>query len=79
MNARICAPMIYGTDVRGFVLFGSKPEGADFRPDEVELIGWATVQVGLDLHALRIEQLEHSTAALRQEITVLRSLVPRPA
>jgi len=78
LQASLCAPMTYGSDVRGFVLFGSKPDGADFRPDEIELIGWATVQVGLDLHALRIEQFEHITAALRQEITVLRSLVPRP-
>ncbi len=71
--------MTYGSDVRGFVLFGAKPEGVDFRPDEIELIGWATVQVGLDLHALRIERLQDANATLRHENALLRSLIPRPA
>jgi hypothetical protein len=78
LKASLCAPMTYGSDVRGFVLFGFRPDGADFRPDEVELIGWATLQVGLDLHALGIEQLEHSNAMLRREVTVLRTLIPPP-
>ena len=79
LEASLCAPMTYGSDVRGFVLFGAKPEGVDFRPDEIELIGWATVQVGLDLHALRIERLQDANATLRHENALLRSLIPRPA
>ena len=49
------------------VLLGRKAT-LDYRPDEVELIGWATRQVGLDLHALRMEQLEATAARQREEI-----------
>ena len=68
----LCAPMTYGSDVRGFVLLGRKPDSADFRPDEVELVGWATVQVGLDLHALEVTQLKETVRQANTRIEELR-------
>ncbi len=37
----------------GFLLLDRKPNDVDYRPDEVELLGWAAHQVGLALQALR--------------------------
>jgi len=60
-------------------VLGSKPSGLHWRPDEIELVGWATRQVGLDLHALKVEQLEAAAAALRHENATLRSIIPQRA
>jgi hypothetical protein len=49
-------------------VLGAKPSGRGWRPDEIELIGWATRQVGLDLHALTVEQLENERLELRVEL-----------
>jgi len=57
--------MVNRNEVLGVVLLGPKPSGQDLRPDEVELIEWATRQVGLDLHALKVEQLERERSELR--------------
>jgi len=65
---------------------GPKPSGLGYRPDEIELIGWATQKVGQDLHTLDVERfaaiaegLRQETVLLRQENTTLRSLIPTPA
>ena len=71
--AQLALPMVNRAEVTGFVLVGAKPSGLAFRPDEVELLSWAVNQVGLDLHTLRIEQLEAVAAEQRQEIALLRA------
>jgi len=79
LPAALAAPMLHRNEVIGIVLLGRKPHGLSYRPDEIELIGWATQQVGLDLHALKVEQLEAAVAALRQENGTLRSVIPQRA
>ncbi len=72
----LAAPVVNRNDVVGLVLLGPKPDGLDYRPDEIELIGWSTRQVGLDLRALEIEQLTARNMELRRENVALRSLLP---
>jgi hypothetical protein len=83
-SAALIAPMVNRNEVIGLVMLGAKLGGDSFRPDEIELIGWAVRQVGLDLHALRMEQLEASrvglsntVAMLQNEIATLRSIIPQ--
>jgi hypothetical protein len=52
--------------VVGLALLGRKPSDVDFRPDEIELIGWATHQIGLDPRTLKVEQLEAERAELKR-------------
>ena len=68
---RLIAPMVNRNQVIGVALLGAKPDDTDYRPDEIELIDWATRQVGLDLHALKVERLEASEADLRKTVGVL--------
>jgi len=75
----LIAPMVNRNQVIGVALLGAKPDDMDYRPDEIELIDWATRQVGVDLHALKVEQLELTAARQRDEISTLRSLIPRSA
>jgi len=77
----LVVPMVNRNEVIGLAVLGARPDGSDFRPDEIELVGWAARQIGLDLHALKVRQLEssqadlHATVAmLRTEIATLRSI-----
>jgi hypothetical protein len=80
LKAAMIAPMVHRNEVIGLTVLGAKPGGLLFRPDEVELVGWATSQVGLDLHSLKVEQLESSEADLLKTVTVLeRALSLRTA
>jgi hypothetical protein len=72
LNAALIAPMVNRNEVIGLAVLGPKPSGFDYRPDEIELIGWATRQVGLDLHALKVERLEASEADLRKTVAALQ-------
>jgi hypothetical protein len=60
--------MLNRNEVIGVAVLGAKPSGRGWRPDEIELIDWATRQVGLDLHALTVEQLENERSELRVEL-----------
>ena len=76
----LALPMMNRAEVMGFALVGRRTSGLAFRPDEIELLSWATQQIGLDLHALKIEQLEALAAGQRQELDRLHSRdVLRPA
>jgi hypothetical protein len=46
------------------VLLAAKPGDDSYRPDEVEDLCNATHQVGNDLHALKIEELERERVKL---------------
>jgi hypothetical protein len=74
----LIAPMVNRNEVTGLAIIGPKPSGLGYRPDEIELMGWAARQVGLDLHALRIEQLERERADLKSANAQLARLL-RPA
>jgi len=75
LNAALIAPMVNRNEVVGVAVLGAKPSGNGYRPDEIELVGWATRQVGLDLHALKMEQLEAARARQDERIAVLSAKV----
>lgn len=75
LQAAIAVPMVTRNDVVGIVLLGAKPSGLDFRPDEIELIGWATHQIGLDLQTLKVEQLEVERAELKRSAAELERIL----
>ena len=57
-DVALAAPMVVGHELVGAVLIGARPDGSDYRPDEVELIGWAVERVGLALNVMRVRDLE---------------------
>ena len=67
----LALPMLDQGALTGFILLGAKHDGADYRPDEVENLGWATQQVGLDLRALHARQLEEQNNRLSAEVVGL--------
>jgi len=70
-GAELVLPMLNRAEVNGFVLVGAKLSGLPFRPDEIEQLAWAASQIGLDLHALKVERLEALTAKQAVEIAAL--------
>jgi hypothetical protein len=47
-------PMHHRGELRSLALLPAKPNGEQYRPDEIDVPGIATNQVGLDLYALLI-------------------------
>ena len=72
---RLMLPMMQRSELNGFVVLGLKPSGDAYRPDERDLLSWAAHQVGLDLHALRVEQLEARVGQLEIRNDELQKLV----
>jgi hypothetical protein len=70
--AALALPMTVRGRLSAFVLVGHKPQQELFRPDEVALLARSVRTLGLDLEALRIEELERANAASREEIQRLR-------
>ncbi len=68
-------PMIHRTEVVGVVLMGRKPSDFSYRPDERDVLASAAHQIGLDLHALKVEALEARVTELTGEVKTLRSVV----
>lgn len=71
----LISPVMNRNEVIGLVGLGPKPSGNGFRPDETELVAWAVRQVGLDLHALRVERLEQALATANAQIEGFRRLL----
>jgi hypothetical protein len=67
----LALPMLDQGVLAGFVLMDRKPDGADYRPDEVDLLGWAANQVGLDLQALHARDLEAQVVSLNEKVAWL--------
>lgn len=63
-------PMVQRGEVLGFLAVGRKPDGAPYRPDEEQLLAETTQAVGLDLHALRVQELERENRQLSARIAV---------
>jgi hypothetical protein len=72
LPAILALPILHRNGLLGFVLLGPKPGEDRYRPDEIRILGEATRQIGLDLHALKVEQLERDTAALTQNLRELQ-------
>lgn len=64
-------PMMHGHDLEGFAVLGRKLDGERYRPDEIELVEWASRQVGLDLFALSVDQLKAEREERDRDIAVL--------
>jgi hypothetical protein len=64
--------MLHRGTLAGFVLIGGKLNDETYRPDEIDVLGFATHQLTLDLVALRVEQLEQQSSVREQESAVLR-------
>lgn len=60
--------MFHRADLIGLVLLGAKPDGDGYRPDETAALANAVRSVGLDLDALRIEELEAEAVTLRSRL-----------
>lgn len=73
LKAALIAPILNRNEVTGVVLLGPKASGLPYRPDEIELIGWATRQIGLDLHTLKIESLEAMASEQRRQVSELEA------
>jgi hypothetical protein len=65
-GGQLALPMNHRGALYGFVLLGPKPNGESYRPDECEALDFAVRQIGLDLHALRVELLEREVQQLTQ-------------
>lgn len=68
LPGELALPMLDQLGLAGFVLVAAKAEGTHYRPDEVEVLGWAAHQVGLDLQALEARRLRAEVAGLREKL-----------
>ncbi|MEI9903636.1 MAG: hypothetical protein WDN06_06365 [Asticcacaulis sp.] len=75
LHAALVLPMIQRNDLMGFVVLGYKPSGDAWRPDERAALSDAASKIGLDLHALRIEELESEARQQRQRADILEAQV----
>lgn len=78
LAATLVCPLLHRDEVIGAVLMVSRAADGAFRPDEIELLGWAARQVGADLHALEVEQLQAAVSRLEHQLEGAR-LAMRPA
>lgn len=76
-GAALMLPVIQRKEVTGFFVFGPKPAGELYRPDEREALAEAAARVGLDLHALRVEALEVESREQRRRADTLERQMQR--
>ena len=79
LKAVLALPMMHQAALAGFILLGPKPTGEDYRPDEIEVMAWATHQIGLDLQAIRVRELEMTTINMAVQIRTLNEVLASPA
>ena len=70
--AVLSLPMLRRSELVGFLAFGRKISREIYRPDEIDNLARAVHQVGSDLYALRLEQLEQRGRELEQQNEGLR-------
>ena len=75
LQAALALPMSHRGVLFGFAALGPRPDGASYRPDEIDVLNWATHQIGLDYHALKVEALEAEAAALRAQNAALSGVI----
>ena len=76
-RAALALPMTHRGQLDGFILLGAKPSGDSYRPDVIELLGWAAQQIGLDLHALKVMELKRDNASLQVRLHEVQGLLVR--
>lgn len=64
LTAALVLPMHHRDRLTGAIVLGTRADGANYRPDEIELLGWAAQQVGLDLHAIAARTLQQKVTEL---------------
>ena len=79
LTAALALPMMHQAALAGFVVLGPKPTGEDYRPDEIEVLSWATQQVGLDLQAIRVRDLELTNLKLVERNQTLSEILTSTA
>ncbi len=79
LDAALAMPMMHQAALAGFILLGPKPTGEDYRPDEVEAMAWATHQIGLDLQAIRVRELETTVTSLEARNHNLSDILAKAA
>ena len=79
LQAALALPMMHQAALAGFILLGPKPTSEDYRPDEIEVLGWATQQVGLDMQAIRVRDLELTNIRLVERNQTLAEIVENAA
>ena len=75
LHAALILPMFQRNDLTGFIAVAPRPAGDAYRPDERSALAAAAQKIGLDLHALRIEELETDLAGAQLAVTELRRLL----
>ena len=75
--AALALPMFHRAELDGFILLGPKRTGEGYRPDEIEVLGSITQQVGLDFHAFKVAALEQRVLNLEARNLEMRELVER--
>lgn len=73
LHAALVLPMVQRNDLTGFIALGGTPSGDLYRPDERAVLAEAAQKIGLDLHALRIEELETESAAQKARADTLEA------
>lgn len=71
LPGELALPMLDQGVLTGFALLARIPDGTDYRPDEIELLGWAARQVGLALQAQHARELEAQIASLSARVASL--------
>ena len=71
-SAALALPMVRRSELVGLLAVGIKIAREVYRPDEIDNLARATRQVGFDLYALRLEQLERRRLELEQQNEGLR-------
>ncbi len=68
LSSELSVPMSHRSTLHGFMLIGGKRSGESYRPDETTILSFAAQQIGLDLHALRVELLEQEVRGLSHHV-----------
>jgi hypothetical protein len=66
-------PILYRGEVDGFMILGRKLSQEAYRPDEIDVLGYAVQQIGLDLTALEREQYKEQAAEWAAQASTARS------
>jgi hypothetical protein len=68
-------PIVYRGEIDGFMLLNRKLSQEAYRPDEIDVLGFAIQQIGLDLTALEREQFKQQASSLAAQASSARSSV----
>jgi hypothetical protein len=66
-------PIVYRGEIDGFMLLNRKLSQEAYRPDEIDVLGFAIQQIGLDLTALEREQYKQQASSLAAQASSARS------